>query len=34
LNYTPFWRCPIPLSVIPHKRCHLFVVLEVFILYS
>jgi hypothetical protein len=31
LDYTPFWRCYIPLSVIPNKRYHFFVVLEVLI---
>jgi hypothetical protein len=34
LDYTLFSRYPIPLLVIPHKRCHFFVVLEVFILYT
>jgi hypothetical protein len=34
LDYTPFWRCPVPLSVIARKRCHSFVVMKVLILYS
>jgi hypothetical protein len=34
LDYTPFWCCPIPLSVIAHKRCHSFVVMKILILYS
>jgi hypothetical protein len=28
LDYTPFWRYPIPLLVIAHKRCHPLVVMK------
>jgi hypothetical protein len=32
LDYTPFWRCPISLSVIVYKSCLSFVVMKVLIL--
>jgi hypothetical protein len=34
LDYTPLWRCPIPLSVIARKTCLSFVVMIVLIWYS
>jgi hypothetical protein len=33
LDYTPFWRCPIPLSVKLHKILSLFVI-NLFSLYK
>jgi hypothetical protein len=34
LDYAPFWHCPIPLSIITHRRCLSIVVMKVLIYYT